>query len=233
ALGVPAGVPAPVFSANGTSDAATTVVAFSGSGLYSMRVTISDGALSVTSSLTVDVRPTPTTLLVTPGSITLPLDAKARFTAAVADQFGAALAGQPPLQWSIEGAGSIDAAGVFTAPSDPASTRVVATAPLYGLSGSADVIVNDDGSAVAPLVGEDVGPVGVPGSDSYSADGAFTVSASGVDIFTAPDTFRFLHRTISGDVTLVTRVAGLQNTDPWAKAGLMIRETAAPDAKFA
>jgi regulation of enolase protein 1 (concanavalin A-like superfamily) len=230
---VPDGVPSPVFSANGTNDAATTIVTFAGSGLYSLRVSISDGTLSVTSAVSVDVRPTPTALTVSPGPITLPLGAKARFTGTVNDQFGAPLASQPPIQWSVEGDGTVDAAGVYTAPAVAGEARVVATAPLYGLSGSADVAVNDDGTSVAPLVGEDVGPVGIPGSDRYSSDGTFTVSASGSDIFTAPDTFRFLHRTLTGDVTLIARVATLQNTDPWAKAGVMIRETTAPDAKFA
>jgi regulation of enolase protein 1 (concanavalin A-like superfamily) len=230
---VPAGVAAPVFSSNGTADAATTVATFSGSGLYSLRVTISDGSLSVTSAVSVDVRPSPTALTVSPAPVTLPPGAKARFTGTVNDQFGAAMASQPPIQWSVEGDGSVDASGVYTASPVLGSARVVASAPLYGLSGSADVAINEDGTAVAPLVGEDVGPVGVPGNDSYSADGTFTVSASGSDIFTAPDTFRFLHRTMTGDVTLIARVASLQNTDPWAKAGLMIRESAAPDARFA
>ena len=232
ALESPAGVAAPVFSANGTNDAATTVATFAGSGLYDLRVTISDGTLSVTSAVTVDVRPTPTAVTVTPGAITLPPGVKARFIGSVTDQFGSALSGQPPIQWSVEGAGTIDAAGVFAAPAVSGTARVIATAPLFGLSGSADVTIGDEGTA--PLVGEDVGPVGIPGSDSYSEQsGTFTVSASGSDIFSAPDTFRFLHRTVQGDVTVVARVATLQNTDPWAKAGVMIRETTAPDAKFA
>ena len=73
----------------------------------------------------------------------------------------------------------------------------------------------------------------IAGSDSTAADGTFTVRASGVDVFNAPDSFRFLHRTVTGDVTLVARVATLQNTDGWAKAGVMVRESTAPDAKFA
>lgn len=232
AVAAPAGAAAPVFSANGTTAAATTVATFAGSGLYSLRVTISDGSLAVTSAVAVDVRATPTSIAVSPATLALPPAARARFTATVSDQFGAPLAPQPPVEWSVDGAGTVDAAGVYAAPAQVAAARVVASAPLLALSGPADVMVTDDGT-VAPLLGEDIGPVPVAGSDSVSADGTYTVSASGLDIFTAPDAFRFLHRTMEGDATLVARVAAVSSTDAWTKAGLMIRESTAPDAKFA
>ena len=38
---------------------------------------------------------------------------------------------------------------------------------------------------------------------------------------------------MKGDVTLTVRVTGIQNTDPWAKAGLMIRQSLAPDSPYA
>jgi regulation of enolase protein 1 (concanavalin A-like superfamily) len=233
AASVPPGVASPVFSANGTNDAAITTVTFSGAGLYNLRVTISDGALSVTSAVLVDVRPTATAVNVTPAALTVPVDSKARFTAVVTDQFGAPMPAQPPFNWSVVGTGTIDAAGVYTAPADVGFDQIIASATVYQLSGTADVTIDDDGNATAPLVGEDIGSVFLAGSDSYSAEGVFTVRASGADVFTAPDGFRFLHRTVTGDVTVIARVTGLQNTDAWAKAGVMIRETTAPDSRFA
>ena len=110
AVGLPAGVASPLFSANGTNDASNTTVTFAASGLYNLRVTISDGSLSVTSSVPVEVVATPTTVTVNPTAIALPVATKARFTAAVADQFGLPMATQPPVQWSVEGGGVIDGA---------------------------------------------------------------------------------------------------------------------------
>jgi hypothetical protein len=37
----------------------------------------------------------------------------------------------------------------------------------------------------------------------------------------------------TGDGTLIARVAGIQNTNAYAKAGVMFRASAAPDAAFA
>ena len=224
----------PVFSANGTNAASVTEATFSAAGLYDLRVTISDGSLSVTSVVTVDVRPTPTSVLVSPGSLELPVSGSARFSATVTDQFGTALATQPPIQWSVAaGAGTVRSDGVYTATSAEGSARVVASAEAYGLEGFADVTVTDDPTGEAPLFGEDVGPVGIAGSDTLGAGGVYTIRASGSDVFNAPDEFRFLHRQVVGDATLVARVASLSNTDPWTKAGVMIRESMAPDAKFA
>ena len=70
----------------------------------------------------------------------------------------------------------------------------------------------------------DVGNVGQPGSDSR-AGGTVTIHASGGDIWGNADAFRFVSMRLSGDGQLTARVVGLENTDAWAKAGVMIRET--------
>lgn len=69
----------------------------------------------------------------------------------------------------------------------------------------------------------DAGDVGWPGGATYSG-GIYTVVGSGVDIWNNTDSFHYLYRGISGDCTNIVRVMSLQNSDPWAKAGLMIRE---------
>jgi hypothetical protein len=78
----------------------------------------------------------------------------------------------------------------------------------------------------------DVGAVGVAGNAGFS-QGTFTVSGSGTDISGTADAFQFVYETLSGDGTIVARVAGLANTDPSAKAGVMIRETMDPSSMFA
>jgi hypothetical protein len=78
---------------------------------------------------------------------------------------------------------------------------------------------------------KDVGSVGQPGSVSESS-GTFTVAGSGDDIWNGADAFRYVYHPLSGDGELVARVASLVVTDPWTKAGVMIRETLDPDSKF-
>jgi aryl-phospho-beta-D-glucosidase BglC (GH1 family) len=75
----------------------------------------------------------------------------------------------------------------------------------------------------------DVGDTGWPGSASYN-DGVFTVVGSGIDIWNSADSFHYVYRAAAGDCTILSQVTSLQNTDPWAKAGVMIRETLNQDS---
>lgn len=56
------------------------------------------------------------------------------------------------------------------------------------------------------------------------------VEGAGADIWDRTDAFHFVHEKVSGDATLVARVDDQENTDPWAKAGLMIRDSLGADA---
>jgi regulation of enolase protein 1 (concanavalin A-like superfamily) len=53
----------------------------------------------------------------------------------------------------------------------------------------------------------------------------FTVSGGGTDIWNNGDEFRFVYKQLSGNGSLTMRVDSIGNTDVWAKAGPMIRET--------
>jgi phosphatidylserine/phosphatidylglycerophosphate/cardiolipin synthase-like enzyme len=70
----------------------------------------------------------------------------------------------------------------------------------------------------------DIGAVGAAGSTAY-ADGVFSVAASGADVWGVADELHFASRTLTGDGSIVARVAAVDNVDPWTKAGLMIRES--------
>jgi regulation of enolase protein 1 (concanavalin A-like superfamily) len=75
----------------------------------------------------------------------------------------------------------------------------------------------------------DVGSTSVAGSASY-ANGVFTVNGSGADIWGTADAFHFVYRSLSGNGQIVARVASVQNTHRWAKAGVMIRQTLGAEA---
>ncbi len=78
----------------------------------------------------------------------------------------------------------------------------------------------------------DVGSVQAVGNSS-EINGTFSVAGSGDDIWNAADEFRFHYRTLSGDGAIVARVTGLTFTHAWAKAGVMIRESLAANARNA
>ena len=81
----------------------------------------------------------------------------------------------------------------------------------------------------APWANQDVGGTGLAGSASLTA-GTFTVAGSGSDIWGTTDGFQFVSQPVSGDTQIVARVATTQNTGPYAKAGVMLRESTAAGA---
>jgi len=89
-----------------------------------------------------------------------------------------------------------------------------------------------DGGGGGALTGADVGSVGRAGSTSLSG-GVYTVVGSGADIWNTADGFHFAYRALNGNGELVARVTAVGNTDPWAKAGVMIRETLSANSKHA
>jgi len=75
---------------------------------------------------------------------------------------------------------------------------------------------------------------GTGGATVPSGTGGFAVTGVGADIWGTADSFRYASRAVSGDGEIVARVGGQQATDPYAKAGLMIRGNPADaDDKFA
>jgi glucuronoarabinoxylan endo-1,4-beta-xylanase len=82
----------------------------------------------------------------------------------------------------------------------------------------------------SPWMTQDIGAPGVWGS-AFFANGVFTVTGSGADIWNAADAFRFAYVTTnSSDFTLIARVASLQNINAWSKAGAMVRDSLNPAA---
>jgi hypothetical protein len=69
---------------------------------------------------------------------------------------------------------------------------------------------------------QDVGAVGQAGNTLYYS-GGFHSSGSGADIWNYHDAFQFTYRSWTGDAELVAYIPHVDNTDPWAKAGVMIR----------
>jgi hypothetical protein len=59
----------------------------------------------------------------------------------------------------------------------------------------------------------------------------YTMSAGGADIWDISDEFRYAYKVLSDDGSITARVIHVDNTNGWAKAGVMIRETLEPFSK--
>jgi hypothetical protein len=63
--------------------------------------------------------------------------------------------------------------------------------------------------------------------------GTYTMTGSGTDIWNDADEFHYAFKTLTGAGSIQAHVLSVDNTDTWAKAGVMIRETLEPGSKFA
>ncbi len=127
-------------------------------------------------------------------------------------------------------------AAVLTRPSPPASppTNYTDTVPagmnyyyvVSAICGGVETPNSPEATVTLPYpwMSQDVGAVGFTGSAIYS-NGVFTVTGSGDDIWNTADAFRFVYMPVTGNCTMIARVASVQNIDPWSKAGVMIRES--------
>ena len=70
----------------------------------------------------------------------------------------------------------------------------------------------------------DIGTVGTAGATTY-AGSTFSVDGAGADIWGSADAFRFAYRQLTGDGSIVARVATIDSLNAWTKAGVMMRET--------
>jgi hypothetical protein len=77
---------------------------------------------------------------------------------------------------------------------------------------------------------------GMPGSVGSFVEapaGTYTMTGSGTDITGPADEFHFAYKMLTGAGTIVAKVESIQNTNQWAKAGVMIRETLEPGSAHA
>jgi hypothetical protein len=84
-----------------------------------------------------------------------------------------------------------------------------------------------------PWTSADVGAVAIAGTASQAADGTWTVQGSGADIWGTADSFQFVHQTSTDFGAAQATVVDLQNTNTFAKAGVMVRSSLSAGAATA
>jgi len=86
------------------------------------------------------------------------------------------------------------------------------------------VVVKDTAPAVPEgWTCEDVGNPKVPGDAVFDAEGTVTVTGAGDDIWGDADQFHYCHQVLAGDGSIMARVVSQEDTNDWAKAGVMVK----------
>ncbi len=71
---------------------------------------------------------------------------------------------------------------------------------------------------------QDIGAVGIAGDATYdAASTTFVVKGAGADVWGTADALHYAYTTLTGDGSIVARVASVSSTAAWVKAGVMIR----------
>jgi regulation of enolase protein 1 (concanavalin A-like superfamily) len=121
----------------------------------------------------------------------------------------------------------------FTDPSHTSgatnSYRIISYAGTYASQPSAEVGFVFSGLPTG-WNQQDIGSVGLAGTTTFSGS-TITLQGSGADIWETADGCHFLFQGISGDFVITARLASMSNTDYWAKAGLMVRESSSAGSK--
>jgi len=123
---------------------------------------------------------------------------------------------------------------LWSSPSTP--KRPVPQSQLYTPAGATDLFQEPQEQptlrwAVTPNSilggGWDHGDVGGfrTGGGADTSNGVFTVTGFGPDISGNADGFHYVYQPLTGNGQVVARVLGMAGAQPWAKAGVMIRET--------
>jgi regulation of enolase protein 1 (concanavalin A-like superfamily) len=84
-------------------------------------------------------------------------------------------------------------------------------------------------SLPSPWTATDIGSPALPGSASY-VNGVFDIDAAGADIGYKSDEFYFIYQQVTGDVDIRARVESISMAHSASMAGVMIRESLAPNS---
>jgi len=223
------------------ASANNTTASFSESGIYSLRLTADDGAASSSDDVVVTVNQAPVVNLGFTNAgpaLAIALSDPANLNGSATDDGFPNPPGTLTYNWTfVDGPGTVN----FTNANAASTTATFSTAGSYtlrltasdsALSGSADLTVLVGGPLPSPWIDQDIGAVGTQGRGSFLT-GTFIERGSGADIGGSADAFHYIYQPLNGNGTIVARVVTQYNSDPSAKAGVMIRETLTAGSKYA
>ena len=150
------------------------------------------------------------------------------------------MSGSSTVVLDLPGSGATTVTGSYAG--DTALMRIVSD-PLLGgrCAKSADKRFSFAGtggsstisfSAPPQWTGLDVGAPLPAGQDQFSPSGTWNELGGGADIYGAADSFHLLFQMLGGDGSVTAHVTSQQDTDPWGKAGPMIRASTDPGSPY-
>jgi hypothetical protein len=225
------------------STSATTPI-----GSFTLTVTATGGGLTHTQTVTLNVtaQPVPDFTVASTPSASVTQGGSTTYTVSVGALNGfagtvmLAVNGLPTGATGTFNPSSILASGtsiltVSTAANTPTGTftNVTIVGTGAGIMHSATVSLTVNAATGLPpgWTDGDIGAPGIAGSATFS-NGTFTVKGGGADIWSTSDHFNYASESIAGNVTITARVASQQNTNAWAKSGVMIRASRAANSAF-
>ena len=110
------------------------------------------------------------------------------------------------------------------------TTAATATATFDNVSVTATAPVAS--SLPSGWTSADIGPVGKAGAAAFAGK-TFTLKGAGGDVWDRGDAFHFAYRSLTGDGTIVARVASIAGTEAWTKMGVMMRATTSSSSQHA
>ncbi len=213
-----------------TSTSQTTMKTYNAAGVYTAKLTVKNtsGTSTISKTISVTAALPVAGFTATPTSGTVPLTVQVADTSTNATgwlwNFGDGTTSnlQTPPAHAYKTAGTYAVSLTVTGPggtSTPKTTSITAKAATAA-------------TLPSPWLDKDIGTVGVVGNAGYS-NSVYTLQGSGSDIWNTADGFHFAYQPLSGDGTIVARVNSITNTNAWAKAGVMIRESLDANARHA
>lgn len=121
-------------------------------------------------------------------------------------------------------------------PGDAGTYTVTVTANDGTASGSSGIAITVTSSSASsdcpsPWNCADIDNPNLAGDQSLNSD-TWTVHGAGGDIWGTADQFHYVWQTLPGDGSLSAQVLSQDNTDSWAKAGVMFRQTSDRDSAY-
>jgi regulation of enolase protein 1 (concanavalin A-like superfamily) len=128
--------------------------------------------------------------------------------------------------WSSDGVvWSQIAAATVTLPSTAYVGIAVSSHSTTAITATvSNVLVVGNGTLDAGLTGADIGAPALSGG-SWASAGAMTLDGAGTGIAGTTDQFRFVYKSMAGDMDIVTRVVSFESATTNARAGIMVRST--------
>ena len=129
------------------------------------------------------------------------------------------------FNWKLVGNVNIQEPLLFGGLAVTSHNENIATTALISNFNIYDNLINCSEPISAPFTSEDIGePITIGSAEYCSSTHKYTVKAGGSDIWGVSDEFHFVNKHMdSNQYEVIAKVESIAKTNPWAKAGVMIR----------